>query len=1018
MPTGDRLGGAADARAGGCGRKVERAEMNDVVDKTAAGAVREHEIDNRIGRYAARLETHRERVEDDPAANPIKLLAHDIRGEILAGELDRDTMLQLVRRLTAQAFAGRARRINDYLGETDPAKNRERVAEMIRAMLHDEAGGLLPVEVAGKRLSRRLYGLVLTAHPTFSLALPLMRDLIRLAIGRADDGSLLDAAAKADLLERIERANHRPEQRLDLDYEHAVSVEVIHNLRNAVSQIYGIVFDVVHELYPEQGALGWQALTPCLVSLASWVGYDTDGRSDIGWWTTYAKRVRLQLDQFAHAAGVIAGLRRQDKDGGNTDSLLELIEARLALADKALRDELEVLEDFDPRKPQCLDELAQMSREMMRMGKARLTDASQLIGLLDRALEAAQGSGTRRELWVLRAEIANSGLTAARTHVRINAVQLHNAIRKAIGMDHAADDPVFRLSYQNAVVEMIEEARTETVNFGSVTIEKTTARRVFMLIAQMLKHLDGAEPIRFLIAECETPFTLLTALYFAKRFGVDDKIDISPLFETIKALDRGVEVLEGALEVPAYRAYLKARGRMCIQTGFSDAGRYLGQIAASNAIEKLRLTLVDLLSRHGLADIELVVFDTHGESIGRGAHPGSLKERFLYYDTPHCRKRLAAAGIHLTEESSFQGGDGYLFFLHEHGALAVLTRMLEHCLEPPDEGDDPFYDDEAYTDEFFAAIKQFNARLIDDPAYATLLGAFGTNMLYQTGSRPLKRQYDRGGVAAMLEHPSQLRAIPHNAVLQQLGILANTIGGVGQAVGKDPTTFEWLYQESPRFRRLMTMVEHAFKFTDPDVVVAYLDLFAAADWLRLAQLEKDPEREESLRLVFDFAERMDLHDRLSRVSRILIRDYIDLAQALREHRRLTRETGDQPIVVDLETRNNLNTMHALRVAVIQALMLDAVHIPDFSDRHDTTHDALIQSLLRLEVEPTLDILAEVFPLTEELKRLDYGEPASYRDGEAHSYTQEHELIFRPIAAHYDTIRRISSGVLHHIGAIG
>jgi phosphoenolpyruvate carboxylase len=61
--------------------------------------------------------------------------------------------------------------------------------------------------------------------------------------------------------------------------------------------------------------------------------------------------------------------------------------------------------------------------------------------------------------------------------------------------------------------------------------------------------------------------------------------------------------------------------------------------------------------------------------------------------------------------------------------------MLEHCLEPPAETGDPFYAETAYSDEFFAAIEQFNARIIDDPCYATLLGAFGTNMLYPTGSR-------------------------------------------------------------------------------------------------------------------------------------------------------------------------------------------------------------------------------------------------------------------------------------------
>jgi phosphoenolpyruvate carboxylase len=988
--------------------------MNDVVEGLARALPQASDVDGRIAHYAARLETHRERIESDPAANPIKLLAGDILGEILDRDVDREDLTRLVRRLTAQAFAARARRIDDYLGETDPAKNRSRLEELITGLLHDDAGTLLPLDVAQSRLARRLYGLVLTAHPTFSLALPLQRDLIRLTIGRFDDGSLLDAAAMAELMERVERAYHRPEQRLDLELEHTQSREVIGNLRSALRLIYGIAFDVVSQHYPDDV----DRLTPNLISLASWVGYDTDGRSDIGWWVTYAKRLQLQLDHFAHTAGVIAGLRQKGTDGGNTASVLELIEARLALAYKALRDELEVLESFDPKKPEAYEALALMSREMQRMGKARLTDAGQLTALLDRALAAAKDKDTRRAIWVLKAETATHGLTAALTHVRINAVQLHNAIRKSIDMDHAADDPVYRLSYQNAVVEMIEKARPETVNFGSVANEKTTARRVFMLIAQMLKHLDGAEPIRFLIAECETPFTLLTALYFAKRFGVDGRIDISPLFETIKALERGAEVLEGALEVPAYRAYLKGRGRMCIQTGFSDAGRYLGQIAASNAIERLRLQLADLLARHGLAEIELVVFDTHGESIGRGAHPDSMRDRFLYYDTPECRRIMAAAGIRLTQESSFQGGDGYLVFMHEHGALAVLTRMLEHCLEPPAEAGDPFYAETAYSDEFFAAIEQFNARIIDDPCYATLLGAFGTNMLYPTGSRSLKRQHDRGGTAAMLEHPKQLRAIPHNAILQQLGILANTIGGVGQAVDKDPQTFQWLYRESPRFRRLMTMVEHAFKFTDPDVLVAYIDLFDPGAWLRLAQLEKDPLREESLRLVSTFVERMDLHDRLARVSRTLIRDYIDLARALREHRRLTRDAGSQPIVVDLETRNNLNTMHALRVAVIQALMLDAVHVPDFSDRHNTTHDEVIMALMRLEVESSLDLLTEVFPLTDEPRRLDYGEPASYRDGQSQSYAQEHELIFRPIAAHYDTIRRISSGVLHHIGAIG
>ena len=243
-------------------------------------------------------------------------------------------------------------------------------------------------------------------------------------------------------------------------------------------------------------------------------------------------------------------------------------------------------------------------------------------------------------------------MAAAASHLRINAIQLHNAVRKTIDMDHAPDDPTHRLTYLNGIARLIDEAHPETVNFGSILGEKATAKRVFMTMIQMLKHLDRREPIRFLIAECENAFTILTALYFAKLFGIDDRIDISPLFETRKALLRGASIIEEALKVDGYRNYVRKRGRLCIQTGFSDAGRYMGQPAACVAIEKIRLGLADVLARHGLGEVELTIFDTHGESIGRGAHPGGFADRFRYYDTPESRRRFAAAGIRFRQETA------------------------------------------------------------------------------------------------------------------------------------------------------------------------------------------------------------------------------------------------------------------------------------------------------------------------------------------------------------------------------
>ena len=673
----------------------------------------------------------------------------------------------------------------------------------------------------------------------------------------------------------------------------------------------------------------------------------------------------------------------------------------------------------DAHDASWVERLARASRAMVQGRAGRLTDAAQLLGLVERALALADDDEAATALCVLRAEILTQGLAAARTHVRINAVQLHNAIRKTIGMSHAPDDPTHRLTYLRDVARLIDEVSPVTISFGTVQAERATAKRVFMTMAQMLKHLDAAEPVRFLIAECETAFTLLTALYFAKLFGIAERIDISPLLETRTALERGAAMIEEVITVPAYRDYLRRRGRLCIQTGFSDAGRYMGQTAAAVAIERIRLSLARILEAHGLADLELVIFDTHGESIGRGAHPGSFTDRLRYYDTPESRRRLARAGIPFCQESSYQGGDGFLLFFNPASALAVVTRVLEHCLEPPPAVDDPFYARTGYVDEFFAAIGKFNTGVIDDPNYAAFLGAFGTNMLYPTGSRALKRQESGARPQVELTHPSQLRAIPHNAILQQLGILANTIGGVGEAVDKDPERFRQLYKDSERFRRLVAMVEHAFKFTDLDVVKAYLDLFDPEPWLRLVRTAPDDAAQEAIRRVADCLEAIDIEHRLARFFRIFHRDYMDLARALRGHRKAARNAGEEPIAIDAATRDNLHLLHAIRVALIQRLMLRAVTIPDFSDRHVVTHDAVVTRLMHLDVEPTLELLAEIFPVTEEgSAELDWGEPATYEGSDAQSYLAEHLSIFRPIRRDYELIRRIGSGIAHHLGAVG
>ncbi|OYU73297.1 MAG: phosphoenolpyruvate carboxylase, partial [Alphaproteobacteria bacterium PA3] len=269
-------------------------------------------------------------------------------------------------------------------------------------------------------------------------------------------------------------------------------------------------------------------------------------------------------------------------------------------------------------------------------------------------------------------------------------------------------------------------------NFAALSIESTTAVRQFLAMVQILHHVDGDAPIRMLIAECEQPQTVLAALYFAKLFGIDDKVDVSPLFETETAMEHGARFLDAMLAEPTYQAYARTRGRVSIQTGFSDAGRFVGQLPAALAIERLHGRLARIMARHGLTDVAALIFNTHGESMGRGAHPGSIADRMHYPMSEWARQQFAANGIATEREASVQGGDGYLLFRNPTLALATFTRIAEAELAPLPVGEDPFYTRTDITLDFYRVIRRVQREHLESRTYARAVTAFGLGLLNET----------------------------------------------------------------------------------------------------------------------------------------------------------------------------------------------------------------------------------------------------------------------------------------------
>ena len=76
-----------------------------------------------------------------------------------------------------------------------------------------------------------------------------------------------------------------------------------------------------------------------------------------------------------------------------------------------------------------------------------------------------------------------------------------------------------------------------------------------------------------------------------------------------------------------------------------------------------------------------------------------------------------------------------------------------------------------------------------------------------------------------------MRAIPNNAILQQIGWCANTLQGIGAAAARHPETFTEMRQNSRRFKRAMDLASHALAHSDIEVLRAVIATLDPGTWL-------------------------------------------------------------------------------------------------------------------------------------------------------------------------------------------
>ncbi len=957
----------------------------------------------------ARLEAELTTESPNPLHNPVDALALSISDRLNREEYEDCDLENLVQYLVARAFLFRANRLAQYVGETDLALNKSSIEAQVKSLSVGEFGKKVPFDSFKERVEHEWMGMVITAHPTFCMTEIASQDMADLAVCAEKDGAPLPQEKQDKILERTGLLPHGTPDGIDLQAELAQSYVAVSEINDCLQAMYECIVAVAKEAYPDD----WHRICPRLITLASWVGFDLDGRRDIGWNTTFHARLESMVRQLRYYQKRVTDICDGATGDGPVLPLVDLKE-RLALAlDVAKEDQKAIPHDADD-----IEQVAALGRRLADNKSERLTTPSSLVRRLDAAIDVLADDDLRTRLVVLRAQVSNLGLGMAHTHFRLNASQIFNALSQDVAMDTSPDDRGNRRTYRRAIGRLLDKVTPVQTNVGNVAAEKMSARRLFMLLAQLKKYVDCETPIRFLIAESETSFTLLAALYLARLFDVENIVDISPLFETSTALEHGHAIIDEALANPHYKAYVQLRGRLCIQTGYSDAGRYVGQVAASLAVERLKIKLSAVLAKHKLENIELVVFDTHGESIGRGAHPNSFEDRLCHVSSPATRRQFSNDNITVKQEVSFQGGDGYVFFRNRRLAFGVLTRLFEHGFKTTTRednhlaADDSFYQDTDFSLEFFINLTRHNQELFENPNYATLLSVYGTNLLYPTGSRKSKRQHEGRG-AGDAGHPSQIRAIPNNGILQQMGFLSNSMGGVGNAIGKDLEHFVEIYRGSETCQRFMRLVRYAYRLSSLDVMSGYLETMSPMYWLRRARVEPKADRRRQMQRVGQLLSETQRYAGLDRVFRDLAYDSINLKAALD-----ALELSDPIGLLSDECLIDRDILHAVRLAMVQEILMLTARTPRFSSDPEITIDDVVSELLHIDVLPAVDALEKAFPLSDkERASADFGDPATYGDGTV-GYEPVHENIITPMIEWYDRCRRAGVGITYLSGAVG
>ena len=693
-------------------------------------------------------------------------------------------------------------------------------------------------------LTGALVSPVITAHPTETRrrtvfdAQHRITELMRMHMHghtRTDDGRSIDLELRRNILMlwqtaliRLSRLKIQDEIETGLRYYPAAFFEVI-------PRVNAEVRTALQARWPDAHLLEQPMLRP-----GSWIGGDRDGNPNVT-----ADVVRLATGSAAYTAlahyfveltALEEELSMSVRLVRISDDLAALADtfAQPARADEPYRRALRVV--HGRLTATALEILDRQPEHELDLGMERYETPAEFLADLDVIDASLRGHGSAvladDRLGRLREAVHVFGFHLSGLDLRQNS-DVHEEVMAEL-LAWAGVHPDYRSLPEPDRVEILATelaTRRPLVSPGAELSE--LARKeldITAAAARAVRVFGPAAVPNYIISMCQSVSDMLEAAVFLKEAGLLDAsgerpyspVGVVPLFETIDDLQRGSSILEAVLDIPLYRAVVKARGEQQeVMLGYSDSNKDGGYLAANWALYRAELELVESARKTG---IRLRLFHGRGGTVGRGGGPS--------YDAILAQPPGAVKGsLRITEQGEVIAAKYAEPTIAHRNLETLLAATLESTLldvEGLGDGAEPAY--EVLDDLAALAQRAYSELVHETPGFveyfkeSTPVSEIGA---LNIGSRPASRK----PTTAI----SDLRAIPWVLAWSQSRVMLPGWYGTGSAfeewIAQGPESEESrlevlhdLYERWPFFRSVLSNMAQVIAKADMGLAARYSEL--------------------------------------------------------------------------------------------------------------------------------------------------------------------------------------------------